>query len=325
MSALDRLPFELHREIPLGRYTSLRVGGPARWFLSSDDATVLVQALAAACEDRVPTLMLGGGSNLLVADAGVDGVVLRYTASGHTIERQADGNLLVKVRAGTSFSNLARRLARDGVGGLEWGASVPGTIGGAVVNNAGAFGGCLADHLYDAEIMGPDGTTRTLAADDLRYAYRTSVLKRGELGQVLVTSARLRVQVTDSDAAMARILSNQAKRTASQPRQLSAGSIFANPPGDHAGRLLEAAGLKGTRRGTIEISTHHANFIVNTSSRSDGAMATGVFDLIRLAQDAVWQQFAVWLKPEVQLAGRWSSDEAASLIGPPRLAERAAV
>jgi UDP-N-acetylmuramate dehydrogenase len=316
MTGLARLPFAVNEQVALARYTSLRVGGPARWFLSSDDLTPLVRTLAAARDDGLPTLLLGGGSNLLIADDGVDGMVLRYTASGHEIERQANGDLLVRVRAGTSFSNLARRLARDGIGGLEWGASVPGTVGGAVVNNAGAFGGCIADHLVDAETVGADGATRTLTADELQYAYRTSVLKRGELGPVLVTSARLRVQRADPDAAMGMILANQAKRTASQPRQLSAGSIFANPPGDHAGRLIEAAGLKGARRGSIEISTHHANFIVNSDSRADGATAAGVLALIRLAQDTVWEQFGVWLKPEVQLVGRWPAEQLAALRGP---------
>jgi UDP-N-acetylmuramate dehydrogenase len=316
VNALARLPFALHEQVALGRYTSLRVGGPAQWFLSSDDAAPLVHVLAAADDDGLPVLWLGGGSNLLISDDGVDGVVLRYTASGHEVEGFPNGDVVVRVRAGTSFSNLARRLARDGVGGLEWGASVPGTVGGAVVNNAGAFGGCIADHLVDAEIVGADGATQTLTAEELQYAYRTSVLKRGERGPVLVTSARLRVHPAAPDAAMALILANQATRTASQPRQLSAGSIFANPPGDHAGRLIEATGLKGARRGSIEISTHHANFIVNAGSRTDGATAAGVFALIRLAQDTVWEQFRVWLKPEVQLAGRWRDEDLAALREP---------
>lgn len=323
MSAFAGLPFVVDEDVPLGRYTSLRVGGPARWFLSTGDATALVRTLAVAHDGGRPVLMVGGGTNLLIADAGVDGVVLRYTASGHEVERLPDGELLVRALAGTSFSNLARRLARDGIGGLEWGASVPGTIGGAVVNNAGAFGGCIADHLVDAEVVGPDGATRTLTADALHYAYRDSVLKHGDVGPFLVTSARLRVHPQDPDAAMARILANQEKRTASQPRQLSAGSIFANPPGDYAGRLIEAAGLKGARRGSIQISTHHANFIVNVGSRDEGATAAGVFSLIRLAQVTVWERFAVWLQPEVQLAGRWSPDDLSALAGPPVAARQA--
>jgi UDP-N-acetylmuramate dehydrogenase len=189
---------------------------------------------------------------------------------------------------------------------------VPGTVGGAVVNNAGAFGGCIADHLVDAEIVGTDGAVRTIGAADLGYAYRTSVLKRLALGVVVVRSARLRVHRDEPAIATGRILEFQNRRTASQPRQLSAGSIFANPSGDYAGRLIEAVGLKGERRGGAEISAQHANFIVNSGS----ATAADVLSLIRLAQDAVWQQFGTWLVPEVQPVGRWDPAELAGLAGP---------
>jgi UDP-N-acetylmuramate dehydrogenase len=312
MSAVARLPLDVSEQVPLGRYTSLRVGGPARQFLASADVTSLAQVLDAAVQDGSQILVLGGGSNLLIADEGFDGVVLRYTAAGHRIETEPGDRLLIRAMAGVNLSNLARRLAHEGLGGLEWAASVPGTIGGAVVNNAGAFGGCIADHLVDAEIVGPDGAVRTLAADELGYAYRASVLKHGDLGPVVVSSARLRVHREESDVATGRILTFQSQRTASQPRQLSAGSIFANPPGDYAGRLIEAAGLKGERRGGAEISAQHANFIVNTGS----ARATDVVSLIRLMQDEVWGRFGVWLRPEVQLVGSWDPALAANLAGP---------
>ena len=168
--------------------------------------------------------------------------------------------------AGANFSNLARRLAREGLSGLEWAATVPGTIGGAVVNNAGAFGGCVADNLLDAVLVMPDGSERTVSHADLAYAYRTSRLKRGEFGPTIVRSARFRVTRDDPKLALARIHEQQARRTASQPRQLSAGSIFANPPGDYSGRLVEAVGLKGARSGGAEISAQHANFIVNSGA-----------------------------------------------------------
>jgi UDP-N-acetylmuramate dehydrogenase len=266
----------------------------------------------AAQQDQSPILVLGGGSNLLVADEGFDGVVVKYTATGHRIETEAGNRLLVRAAAGVNLSNLARRLARDGLGGLEWAANVPGTIGGAVVNNAGAFGGCIADQLVDAEIVDPDGDIRTIDAGDLEYAYRASILKRGGLGPVLVRSARLRVDRTAPELATAKVLELQARRTASQPRQLSAGSIFANPEGDYAGRLIEAVGLKGERRGGAEISAHHANFIVNTGS----ATARDVLDLIRHAQNAVWSAFGIWLQTEIQLVGQWGADEVASLAAP---------
>ena len=139
------------------------------------------------------------------------------------------------------------------------------------------------------------------------------MLKRGALGSVVVRSARLRVRREEPEAATARIVEYQDQRTATQPRQLSAGSIFANPPGDYAGRLIETVGLKGERRGGAEISALHANFIVNTGS----ATARDVLSLIRLAQDAVWERHRIWLTPEVQLVGAWDPRDLADLAGPP--------
>jgi UDP-N-acetylmuramate dehydrogenase len=313
MSAVSHLELDVSERVPLGRHTSLRVGGPARRYFASTDLAALARVLDAAIQDQTEILILGGGSNLLISDEGFDGVVVRYTADGHRIDADHGCGLLARAVAGTNMSALARRLAHEGIGSLEWAASVPGTIGGAVVNNAGAFGGCVADHLVDAEVVGPDGKVRTLDAADLAYAYRTSVLKRGELGPVLVRSARLRVTREAPEVAMAKIVANQNQRTASQPRQLSAGSIFANPPGDYAGRLIEAVGLKGERRGGAEISAQHANFIVNTGS----ATATDVAGLMCLAQDAVWERFGVWLRTEVQLVGPWDPDLVTRLAGPP--------
>jgi UDP-N-acetylmuramate dehydrogenase len=315
VSALDRLSVEFERGAPLGRHTSLRVGGPARCFLASGDPTALALVLDAAAEDRVPILLLGGGSNLLVSDAGFDGLVLKLTTMGYSVETE-DGAPLVRASAGATIGNLARRLARAGMAGLEWAATVPGAVGGAVVNNAGAFGGCVADNLIDADVIQASQGARTLSAADLGYAYRTSVLKRGELGPVLVTSARFRLRRDEASAVLTRIANQQEQRTASQPRQLSAGSIFANPPNDYAGRLIEAAGLKGARRGGAEISGQHANFIVN----SGGATAANVYGLIRLAQDAVWRQSGVWLRPEVQLVGTWPREQIEALAGPTKAA-----
>jgi UDP-N-acetylmuramate dehydrogenase len=312
MSAVAGLDMSLSERVPLARHTSLRVGGPARQYLASTDLGALARVLDAALQDGSPILILGGGSNLLISDEGFDGVVVRYTVDGHRIEAEHDGGLLVRAAAGSNMSNLSRRLAHEGIGSLEWAASVPGTIGGAVVNNAGAFGGCISDHLFDAEIVGPDGRVRTLDAADLAYAYRTSTLKRGQLGPVVVRSARLRVRREAAEVAMAKIVANQNQRTASQPRQLSAGSIFANPPGDYAGRLIEAVGLKGERRGGAEISAQHANFIVNTGS----ATAADVVALMCAAQDAVWERFGIWLHTEVQLVGPWDPALVTRLAGP---------
>jgi UDP-N-acetylmuramate dehydrogenase len=320
VSAPTRFPSDVAEQVSLGRHTSLRVGGPARYYLAGGDVAALARLVDAAREDDLPILFLGGGSNLLIADDGFDGVVVRYTTSGHRLEPLADDTLAVRAEAGTNLSALARRLGHEGLAGLEWAANVPGTVGGAVVNNAGAFGGCIADHLIDAEIVRPDGSTQIFTGEELGYAYRTSVLKRVELGPVLVRSARLRVRRDEPTQVTRRIQELQTRRTASQPRQLSAGSIFANPPGDYSGRLIEAVGLKGERRGGAEISAHHANFIVNAGS----ATAGDVLALIRLAQDTVWGQFGIWLHPEVQLVGQWDPRDVAALAGPPEQAARGA-
>jgi UDP-N-acetylmuramate dehydrogenase len=287
------------------------VGGPARSYLESDDAHVLGEALATTARDRVPVLVLGGGTNLLVADDGFDGLAVKYTANQYQIVEEDDG-AVVAASAGLTIANLARRLARQGWTGLEWSSNVPGTIGGAAVNNAGAFGSCMADCLVDLELLDSYGRSRQLANADLGYEYRSSVLKRGELGPTLVTRARIRVRRDDPAATTARIAELQKLRTESQPRQLSAGSVFANPPGDYAGRLIEAAGLKGARVGGAEISSHHANFIVNPGR----ATAQDVYSLMRTAQATVWERFGIWLRPEIQLVGAWAPADLDALRGP---------
>jgi UDP-N-acetylmuramate dehydrogenase len=295
--------------VSLARYTSLRVGGPARSFLESDDAARIAEEIRRAARDRSPILVLGGGSNLLVADDGFEGLAVKYSADDARVEAGAG---IVSAAAGTAFANLARRLARDGWAGLEWGSNVPGTIGGAAVNNAGAFGKSMTDDLVDLEYLDLEGRSRTMTRDDLEYEYRSSLLKRSALGPVLVTRVRCRVHRDDPAAVRARIADMQARRTATQPRQNSAGSVFANPPGDFAGRLIEAAGLKGAQIGGARISDQHANFIVNEG----GARAAHVYALVRLAQDTVWRQLGLWLRPEIQLVGSWPGDQLRALAEP---------
>ena len=320
MSALAALGERLERSVSLARHTSMRVGGTARYFVASEEPRICERALTAAVRDGIAVLPIGGGSNVLVADGGFDGLVVKYTAAGFEVVERGDGTGVLIAAAGAPVGNMVRRLARLGWGGLEWGATVPGSIGGAAVNNAGAFGGTMADDLIELELVTSAGERRTLTNAELGYAYRTSVLKRGELGPVLVTSVRCAVRRVDPVEAQRQIAEHQASRSISQPRQLSAGSIFANPPGDHAGRLVEAAGLKGERFGCAEISGHHANFIINTG----GATATDVYTLLHRAQQVVWARFGVWLRPEVQLVGAWRREQLAALIGPDGHAERRA-
>lgn len=302
---------KLERNVPLARFTSLRVGGAAEFFLAAATADELAQGLAWAHERDLPVRVIGGGSNLLIADAGVDGLVIRAVGTNSEVV-QRDGETVVIADAGVTLANLARRLAKQGLSGLEWAANVPGTVGGAAVNNAGAFGGDTASVLIALTAVDAAGRSMRLAAADLDYGYRSSVLKRRALGDVAVEQVELRVRVDDAAAAMARVSTFNARRMQSQPRSLSAGSVFANPGDDFAGRLIEAVGLKLSRVGRAEISEQHANFIVNMG----GASALDVYVLMRRAQDAVFGQTGVWLRPEIELFGPWSDEQRAALEAP---------
>ncbi|MDQ3809325.1 MAG: UDP-N-acetylmuramate dehydrogenase, partial [Chloroflexota bacterium] len=246
------------RNVPLAPHTSLRVGGPADYLLVAHSEAEMVDGLRWARDQGVPVRVIGGGSNLLVADAGVDGLVIKAVTSHFEVDGE-----VVTARAGVTIASMARKLAKRGLSGLEWAANVPGTVGGAVVNNAGAFGGETAACVIEATIVNAEGQLRTLDQAELGYAYRTSVLKRGELGEVAVVQARWRARHSTPEEADGNVRHFNAQRMRSQPRILSAGSVFANPEGLFAGKLIDEAGLKGATIGGARISEQHANFIVN--------------------------------------------------------------
>ena len=298
--------------VPLAPFTSLRVGGAADRFVLARTAEELAQALDWAQQHALPVRVIGGGSNLLIAEDGVDGLVIKTAhAASEVVER--DGRPVLIAEAGATLANLARRLAKQGWSGLEWAANVPGTVGGAAVNNAGAFGGETARCLVGLVLVDASGRRRRLEPAELEYAYRSSVLKRRALGdEVAVETVELAVVRADAAETAARVKGFNAQRMRSQPRGLSAGSVFANPAGDFAGRLIEAAGLKLAQRGGAQISSVHANFIVNPG----GATASDVYHLMRHAQDVVFDQTGVWLRPEIELFGRWSAEQRAALLGP---------
>jgi UDP-N-acetylmuramate dehydrogenase len=302
------------RCVSLAPHTSLRVGGTADYFVLARSASDVVEAMVWARDRDVPLRVIGGGSNLLVSDAGVEGLVIKAAYARAGVEERAGQPVLV-AEAGANFANQARRLAKQGLGGLEWAANVPGTVGGAVVNNAGAFGGDTASCLVSVMLVSAD-RARRLRAADLDYAYRTSILKRRELGDVAVDRVELRLSVSTPAVADGLVKSFNAQRMRTQPRILSAGSVFANPEGTFSGKLIEEAGLKGTRIGGAQISEQHANFIVNPG----GARARDVYALMRRAQDVVFERSGIWLRPEIELLGRWSADERAALSALPPVA-----
>jgi UDP-N-acetylmuramate dehydrogenase len=280
----------------------------------------------------LPFMVLGGGSNLLVSDAGIRGVVVHNRARRVRFA-ESPAPPTVRAESGANLGALARLAASRGLAGLEWAGGIPGTVGGAVFGNAGAHSGDMAGSLLVAEILhretppaaepagagglAGDGTRAVRQAwpvERLGYGYRSSVLKRN-VGQdailpcrspeTIVLAATLRLERSTREAARAKMEQLVRYRRQTQPPGASMGSMFKNPPGDYAGRLIEAAGLKGTRIGAAEISRLHANFFVNLG----GARATDIWALIRLARRAVAEQFNVNLELEIELAGSWAAEE----------------
>jgi len=284
---------------PLARQTTLGVGGAARCRVEprngAELATVL-SAVAAYDEASVPMLVLGRGSNLLVGDGGWPGLVVRLGAGFKWQRREGDE---VRAGGGLALPALAAWTAAEGLAGLEFGAGIPASVGGSVRMNAGAHSGSTGDRLVDVDVASteaPEG--RTVALADLGLGYRRSSLPP----RSVVTAARWCLEVADPAAIRARLDEHRAWRRATQPlRQRNCGSVFTNPPGDSAGRLVEAAGGKGLRVGSAEISAKHANFIVV----EPGALAADVRALIALVRLRVVEHGGPVLEPEVRLVGRF--------------------
>jgi UDP-N-acetylmuramate dehydrogenase len=243
-------------------------------------------------------MVWGRGTNLLVADRGYRGLVIRNRCLGQTFDR---ASRRVHAEAGVLLSRLARQTAQSGSGGLEWGVGIPGTVGGAVVNNAGAYGGDMAAVVRQVSILDREGQLRQLRPEDLQLGYRTSRFKEAARRDEIILSADLQLAPEETDVLEGRIQRFTALRESAQPHQPSAGSVFKNPPGWSAGRLIEEAGLRGTRIGDAEISHQHTNYIVNTGQ----AKALEVLKLVNLVRERVHRIFGVELELEIELVGDW--------------------
>jgi UDP-N-acetylmuramate dehydrogenase len=296
----------LQEQASLARHTAARLGGRADALLEVETAQELVDAVLLAWEHDWPWLILGGGSNILVSDAGVRGLVILNRARRVTFDDRAEPPT-VWAESGVNFGLLARQAAQRGLAGLEWAAGIPGTLGGAVVGNAGAHGGDMAGNLLLAEILHlpvsrqqGEPERQEWPVEKLEYAYRSSSLKR-QPGKTVVLSARLRLERATAEQAQAKIDEFVDYRKRTQPPGASMGSMFKNPPGDYAGRLIEAAGLKGARVGDAQISPVHANFFINLGNAS----ASDIRLLIELAQKTVKDKFGVALELEIELVGEW--------------------
>jgi len=300
----DGLPLRVGE--PLKRHTTLKVGGLADWYLRVNAAASeapLIRALAWAHAEGVPVTVIGGGSNLLVADAGVRGLVVKVLAPPAPLDvDESDSNApIVTAHAGTMISGFAEECGRQGLAGLEWAVGLPGTLGGAVANNAGAHGSDMAANFLDATLVIPEGMRRIVTADDMRFQYRHTALKDGALAGVL-TTVRVRLGRGDAAALAAKAAEYHEWRKVAQPRAASAGSMFQNPSGDAAGRLIEACDLKGTRIGGAVISTVHANFFTNPDGTATAADVRALGELCRVR---VREQFGIGLQYEVQRLGDW--------------------
>jgi UDP-N-acetylmuramate dehydrogenase len=284
--------------IPLANLTSFRVGGPAEWYVAPRTHDELQASFEWAQTEGLPITLLGAGSNLLISDRGLPGLVIGTRRLRQLHCDASTGQ--VTVSAGEPLPRLAWQVAGRGLQGLEWAVGIPGTVGGAVVMNAGAHGGCTADLLVNAQVLMPDGTLHTFTPDQLGYAYRTSILQNKNW---LVTQATFQLKPgADPAQVTAETSVHLNQRRASQPYHLpSCGSVFRNPNQYKAGWLLEQVGLKGYQIGGAQIAQRHANFILNCGS----AKANDIFQLIRHAQQAVNHQWNLCLEPEVQILGEF--------------------
>jgi UDP-N-acetylmuramate dehydrogenase len=279
-------------EVPLSRHTTWRVGGPAEALVWPADEADLASVLRFASTHALPWFVLGAGSNLLVQDGGIPGIVISLERGLRRLEASPP---LVIAEAGCRIGRLLAFCAARGIAGLEFLAEIPGTVGGAVVMNAGAMGGEVKGVLRWVDLLLSDGTLQRLFAQSIPFAYRHSELPAGSV----VVRAALETREGDPREVKDRISSIRRARRAAQPAGATAGSTFKNPPGDFAGRLLEAAGLKGRAVGAAIVSERHANFIVNRG----GATAREVLKLIRLMEREVFARFQVRLELEVKVVG----------------------
>ncbi|MBW0167281.1 MAG: UDP-N-acetylmuramate dehydrogenase [Vulcanococcus sp.] len=291
-------PLGLRHSVGLADYTTWRVGGSAQWFAEPESALQLQALLAWAQAEGLPSLVIGAGSNLLVSDAGLEGLTLcNRRLQGAAIDASTG---LIEAQAGEPIPSLARRAARAGLSGLEWAVGIPGTVGGAAVMNAGAQGGCTAEVLESVTVIEPHKPNQPfeLRAGELDFAYRHSRLQEEPL---VVLSARFRLNAGHDPAELSRRTSaNLHSRTSSQPyQQPSCGSVFRNPEPNKAGQLIEALGLKGLSIGGAQVSPIHANFIVNTGA----ATAAEIDQLIGAVQERIQAAHGITLHTEVKRLG----------------------
>jgi len=312
---MDTLGAALRREESMARHTTLKVGGPARWFWAATDVDDLARVLGICARHGIPYLFIGHGSNLLMSDAGYDGLVIQNRCKGCQVGEET------VAESGVSFGSLFLQAAKAGFGGLEWAIGIPGTVGGALVSNAGAYRGNIGPLVRSVRVF-EGGADKTVGPEWMEFSYRDSRLRRAGAARAVILSCALHLaERGDPDGILARAKEFQAQRRAKQPYAPSAGSFFKNvtdktlaetlpglTPGMRAagvipaGLLSEACGLKGLRAGGAEVSEKHANFLINAG----GATASDLRALAARVRDAVCARFGVTLEEEVLYVGDWT-------------------
>ena len=281
---------------PMSRHTTFRIGGAARYFVMPDTVEQLQQIVAFCREESVDFVVIGNGSNLLVSDAGYDGVVIQLFRNLSAVN--IDGTTL-RVQAGALLSKTAKQAADAGLTGMEFAAGIPGTVGGAVYMNAGAYGGEMSQIVTGAVVLDGNGELRKLPVEELELGYRTSVLQKQGL---IVLEVELELQQGVREDILARMEELKVLRTTKQPLEYpSAGSTFKRPEGNYAGKLIMEAGFRGCQTGGARVSDKHCGFVINAG----GATAADVIELTDSIRDKVYQDTGVMLELEVQKLGKF--------------------
>ena len=287
---------------PMKLHTTFRIGGPADVFVIPRDKDSLRDAVKCCRAFNIPWMIIGNGSNLLVGDKGIRGVVFRIfkTMDEICFEPDGDDGFYVTAGAGILLSRLSAAIAREGLEGFEFASGIPGTFGGAVTMNAGAYGGEMKPLVTSVTVLTKEGELRTLSQKELDFGYRTSIIQKEKM---VVLEAVLKLAKGNRDEISARIEDFSTRRREKQPLEFpSAGSTFKRPEGYFAGKLIQDAGLKGFCIGGAMVSKKHSGFVINTGN----ATAADVLSLIRYIQKTVWDTFGVALEPEVRIIGEFS-------------------
>lgn len=289
----------LQENVNLGNYTTAHVGGNGT-LVAVQDLEQLINAVKTIAGTGMPYKIIGSGANIVFSDSGYEGVIILNRAHNVRVGER-DGQPVVVAESGANFTSMGRQTALRGFTGMEWAATIPGTVGGAIYGNAGAFGSDTQRTLIEAQVYDLDSGEATWPNERFDYAYRSSNIKRSRETRFIILSGTFALQPGDAKAAMAVIKELSARRKSSQPNGATMGSTFKNPAGDYAGRLIEAAGLKGAKAGDAQISELHANFIINNGE----ATAGDIYRLIRLAKETVAKKFGIELDLEIELIGEF--------------------